>query len=458
VAIETDAPWPGDVIGHYKLAELDTRDSVHRFSAVDARNGSAATLSVSTNRFSAKEARQILSALQPATGMRHRHVCGILDAGESGGRIWIASERADGISLEQLLRDEGSLPTAVAARYAASIAAGLQAIHSKGLLHLGLKPASVVVSADDVKVLDVGVSVLVAADGRTFATPTLMAPEQVYGSTARPDVRTDVYALGALLFQALTGVPPFDGKTLPEIVQGILTKTPPRLQAHKPQAAPLEAIVNRALEKRPQARFQSMGELAAALGDVIAAPQAEIAEPPYHRHVNGEPATPPPPAAPPGSRSVPTWSFTAPQPTLIGARTDGGALEAPRAELQNVADTLVDSGPIGMPTFVDDPRKRAAGHSAEGAVALAAPISPAPAWRADPMAMTLGDPPPARITREVSGPPGEPITPHQPPKPMPAPVARPRQKSWAGVIVATLCVLAVALLLAVLSWLGAFSR
>jgi serine/threonine-protein kinase len=450
MAGESGGLWPGDVIAHFQLTELENRDSVYRFRAIDTQTGGAVRLAISASLFSVKEARQILAEIHPATSIWHQHVERTLIVGESSGRIWIASELAEGVTLEQLLREKGSLPTRDAARYATFIAAGLRAVHARGLLHLGLKPASVLIAGDNVKVLDVGISSIIVGDGRVFATPTMMAPEQVHGSGKRPDARTDVYALGAILFQMLTGVPPFDGKTYQEVVQGVLTKTPPRLRALKPRAAPLESVVNRALEKKPEARFQSMADLAAALGEVIAAPAVEIVDEDgqdQRFHVDAAPIVRPTPVPAPAT-SPPTWAFSAPQPSIVAYH------------VENVVEARRFDTPIRLADQADSSVAASQSPATDGSAALAAPVSPVPTLRADPAAKTWADPAPGRITREVSASSAPPnVAVSAPPARQPAtsstpPVAR----NWGPIIVALLVVIAALLAVLVLSRFGVFAR
>jgi eukaryotic-like serine/threonine-protein kinase len=214
-------------------------------------------------------------------GLSHPNVVQILDFGRSlDGRAFLAMELIAGESLDATFR-RGPLGWVEAARIAVATCGALSAAHTKGLVHRDIKPQNLMVTArGEVKLLDFGIA-RAAADGlvprvpgvseralqgfAVFGTPEYMAPEQVAGAAV--DGRTDVYALGCLLYEMLTGTRPFDGPAV--VVMGKqLRETPPPMATRAPGLSipgPLEAAVARAMAKDPAQRFPS----AAAMGDAL---------------------------------------------------------------------------------------------------------------------------------------------------------------------------------------------
>ena len=225
-----------------------------------------------------REARAASAAGSP-------HIVEVLELGElEDGTHYLVMELLEGRDLRALLEAEGPLPVGRAVRIARQIAAGLAAAHDKGIVHRDLKPENVFLLDGDerVKVLDFGVSKLLAAidgapqpsatrTGTTLGTPHYMAPEQ---AQAHKDIdhRVDVYALGVILFRALTGQHPFDDESFPVLVVKIITDPPPPLRRWRGDVPKeLEQVVERMLAKDRDARFASMDEVSEAL-----APFADI--------------------------------------------------------------------------------------------------------------------------------------------------------------------------------------
>jgi hypothetical protein len=194
------------------------------------------------------------------------------------------SELLRGEPLAARIRREGRLAPDMAALFLRQTARVLQLAHERGIIHRDLKPANVSLATDPelpagvrAKVLDFGIAKLAdAADdtqltqsGAAMGTPAYMSPEQ-WSSAGRVDPRADVYALGCLLHEMLTGKPPFPGPGLPEFMDQHRSAPPPRPSAVDPRLAPFDAIVSRALAKRPDDRFASAEDLARALPRIAA--------------------------------------------------------------------------------------------------------------------------------------------------------------------------------------------
>jgi len=214
-----------------------------------------------------REAKTTSSVSHP--GLVHISDFGYL----TDGRPFFVMELLEGASLRSLLSRRGRLETQLAAGITRRIAEALAAAHDAGIVHRDLKPDNVHVAADGgVKVLDFGLAIAVESSARrtrsnvAFGTPHYMSPEQASGDAV--DHRADVYALGVVLYEMLTGRVPFDGATHAEVLgqhHSALPVPPSRVPGGDAGLGALEPIVLRCLEKRPDARFRSLPELLAAL-------------------------------------------------------------------------------------------------------------------------------------------------------------------------------------------------
>jgi len=209
--------------------------------------------------------------------LTHPNILSIFDFGTHEGRAYAVMELLEGVSLRERLA-AGALPPRKAVDYAAAIARGLAAAHEKGVVHRDLKPENVFITHDEqVKILDFGLAKEIAPPeaetmaleeatrpGTVLGTVGYMAPEQVRGEEA--DGRSDVFALGAILYEMLSGQRAFRGDSAVETMSAILKEEPPELTLTNRNLQPgLERIVRHCLEKRPEARFQSARDLAFAL-------------------------------------------------------------------------------------------------------------------------------------------------------------------------------------------------
>jgi serine/threonine-protein kinase len=201
--------------------------------------------------------------------LAHPNVVTVYDAGEEGGRLYLVMELVEGRPLSGILA-EGKTPLPALLRMIEKSARGVAAAHAQGIVHRDLKPGNVIVSAaGEPKVADFGLAHLsdeglaLTRTGATLGTPFYMAPEQVEGRATAISPRTDVYALGAMLYEALSGRPPQRANTLAEVYSKILHEEPAPLRAEKPGIPrDLETIVLKALEKDPAKRYASAQDLA----------------------------------------------------------------------------------------------------------------------------------------------------------------------------------------------------
>ena len=205
-----------------------------------------------------------------ARRISHPNVVRMHDLGEEHGLLFVSMEYVAGESLGARIQRLGTLTPAQLRPIVAQLCEGLTAAHGVGIIHRDLKPANVLIDAQDrVKLIDFGIArgdlqVGMTATNMVVGTPEYMAPEQVRGGAV--DARTDVYALGAVLYHALTGRPPFRGET--PISVGLAhcqdPVTPPR-QLRPEIPAIWDSVILRALEKTPAARFPTVQALQAAL-------------------------------------------------------------------------------------------------------------------------------------------------------------------------------------------------
>ena len=195
-------------------------------------------------------------------------------AGEEDGRLFLVMRHVEGTDLHRLLRDEGRLAPARAAAIVEQVAAGLDAAHAAGLVHRDVKPANVLIGLaggrEHVYLTDFGLTVEAASDtrltttGQWIGTVDFMSPEQLRGQPV--DARADVYALGGGAPRGAHGRAPFRRATAPDTIAAHLSAPPPRPSAVAGVDAAFDAVVGRALAKRPEDRYPSAGDLARAAG------------------------------------------------------------------------------------------------------------------------------------------------------------------------------------------------
>ena len=221
-----------------------------------------------------------------AASLDHPNVIPVYAAGEQDGRPYLVMRLVRGTDLHRLVQAEGRLRPARAAPIVAQVASALDAAHASGLVHRDVKPANVLLDEHDhVYLTDFGLTRLAGSEtritetGQWLGTVDFASPEQLEGQ--RCDARSDVYALGCVLFHALTGRPPFVKGTVPATIHAVLHETPPpSSELGAPRA--FDRVLARALAKDPAHRFPSAGDLgraaeAAARGEHVTAEERTVA-------------------------------------------------------------------------------------------------------------------------------------------------------------------------------------
>jgi serine/threonine-protein kinase len=216
--------------------------------------------------------------------LAHPNIVTVIDRGESDGRQFIVFEYVDGETLKDLIGRTGPLPIRRAIEIALEVTRGLAFAHQHGLVHRDVKPQNVLLNGDgEAKVTDFGIARSLDVElgmtqtGTVLGTSNYLAPEQANGNPVGP--RTDVYSLGVVLFELLTGEVPFPGASFVAVAMKHINEPPPNLLERRPDAPlRLAAAIDRALAKRPQDRWPTMEAFAAELEaclDELATPDAE---------------------------------------------------------------------------------------------------------------------------------------------------------------------------------------
>jgi eukaryotic-like serine/threonine-protein kinase len=227
-------------------------------------------------------ARRFLAEARTIARLQHPNIVAVHAAGSQGDLLWYVMDEVPGESLRQRLMREGRLPAADAARITADLASALDVAWAAGVVHRDVKPENVLLERGTGRALlvDFGIARAIAGDqgdpatgeGIAIGTPAYMSPEQAAGETV--DGRSDLYALGVVLYEMLTGAPPFTGPNR-VVVSKHMTERPKSLQRMRFDCpAELAKVVSRALEKAPAERFQTGNEFRRALaGESLPAPR-----------------------------------------------------------------------------------------------------------------------------------------------------------------------------------------
>jgi serine/threonine-protein kinase len=266
---------PGTVLGGYRIERpLGQGAAGSLYAALDPVAGTPValkTIPLDAREGGAVEARRrFLQEAQAACRLDHPDIVTVHGAGEEAGLGFIVMELLAGTDLARYTRPARLLPEPVVLRIVIRVAEALAYAHGQGVIHRDVKPANIMVdlATHQVKVTDFGIARLADAaatrTGFVLGTPVYMAPEQLAG--ARLDGRSDLYSLGVVLFQLLTGCLPHESDSMGELLRRIAGERAPDLRSLRPELPQaLAEVVAMALEKRPETRYADGHQLAADL-------------------------------------------------------------------------------------------------------------------------------------------------------------------------------------------------
>jgi DNA-binding beta-propeller fold protein YncE len=261
MALRADLPVGTELAGYRVEGELGRGGMSVVYLADDSRLRRKVALKLIAPELAGDDGfrDRFLAESKLAASLEHPNVVPIYEAGEADGELYIAMRRVEGGDLRRLL-DGGPLAPERALAVCAQIAAALDAAHARGLVHRDVKPSNVLLDTDEhVYLADFGLTRRIAdpagGDGRSLGTPAYIAPEQIRGETV--DGRADQYALGCLLYECLTGEPPYRHDSQAALLYAHLEQDPPV------RGDALDAVVARALAKDPDDRYPSCAALVA---------------------------------------------------------------------------------------------------------------------------------------------------------------------------------------------------
>jgi len=284
----------GEQLDHYRLEALVARSGMASiFRATDIRTGEPVAIKIPHSEAECDLAfyERFEREGQIGRELDHPAIVKVLEPANPS-RVYLVLEWAEGRLLREILADEGKLDAPRALRIACAVCEALEYIHARGVIHRDLKPENIMIGPGDrVKLIDFGIAGKSGARRLTFGklsnimgTAEYIAPEQVNGK--RGDARSDIYALGVILFEMLTGTVPFSGPNPLAVMNARLQNEPMQLREADPALSPrLENVLLRALQREPKNRYQSAAELAAELEDPCRARVPNAILPPVPRPV-----------------------------------------------------------------------------------------------------------------------------------------------------------------------------
>ncbi|HIE05297.1 MAG TPA: PEGA domain-containing protein [bacterium (Candidatus Stahlbacteria)] len=200
-----------------------------------------------------------------AASLQHENIVGIIDFGKEGDKYFLAMEYVDGPSLKEVI-ESGPIPVEIALYIMTEILQGVSYAHENGVIHRDLKPGNILIDRrGSVKIGDFGLAkardtATVTVTGAIVGTPAYMSPEQASGATL--DTRSDLFSIGVIAYEMITGSKPFPGETYSMVINSLLSKEPKPISSYlKHMPKRLESIINRLLKKDPDQRYQATGDV-----------------------------------------------------------------------------------------------------------------------------------------------------------------------------------------------------
>src|SRR5262245_21504961 len=289
----------GESIAHYRIESLIGVGGMGEvYMARDERLGRKVALKFLPERLTANNTQlsRFKSEARSASALNHPNILTVYEVGAEGNRHFIATEFIEGVTLRAALA-RGRMSVHQALEVAVQVASALAAAHETGIVHRDIKPENIMLRRDGyVKVLDFGIAklsekpsqpadqevgtttVLHTHPGLLIGTVHYMSPERIRGQPT--DARSDIWSLGVVLYEMLSGVPPFSGATPSDCVASVLKTEPPPLASVVPGiAAELQSLVQKALRKETGERYQTAAEVLADLRSVKAKPEQQASAP-----------------------------------------------------------------------------------------------------------------------------------------------------------------------------------
>jgi eukaryotic-like serine/threonine-protein kinase len=268
-------------LGRYEVErEIGRGGNARIFLATDTTGRRVALKVLHPELLISVAADRFLREIRLASQLNHPHIAQILDSGEHDWLVYYVMSYVAGPTLREWLDGHSQLPVQETGRLATDLLGALDHAHSHGIIHRDVKPANVVLSADGAVLLDFGIARAVAAAGNdqltrsgiAVGTSSYMSPEQITASRDI-DYRSDIYSLGCLLFECLTGRPPFVHRNEAVVLQLHLSQPPDDVRSLRGDTpADLAAGIAKALAKQPEDRWKSANAMREALGGVALRP------------------------------------------------------------------------------------------------------------------------------------------------------------------------------------------
>ena len=327
-------------------------------------------------------AARFRSEIKLARKVRHRNVCAIHDYGEDQGLLYISMEYIEGVDLKQVLKQSGALPPDRGYEVAIQVAEGLQAVHDAGIVHRDLKTPNIMSDGAGVaRLMDFGVAKRVGegaatVTGQIVGTPEYMSPEQAQGH--KVDTRSDIYALGIVLYEIFTGQVPFRGETPISTILKHLNDPPP-LEGPQAHGIPpsLKPVLRRCLAKDPADRYATARDVGEALRE---ARQPSRRQQPVATEVLRAPTLPRAIAPVPRRRGLSPWLLAIP---VVAAAALALSLRRPAADVAATPATVAALAPATRPPAATEPS------------VPAVPVDPRPAISVPPASLAAAPTPAA---------------------------------------------------------------
>lgn len=282
---------PGQMLLHYRIiSKIGTGGMGEVFLATDTKLGRNVALKTLSPLFDGEATflKRFRNEARAAANLNHLHVATVYSVEEENGRPFIAMEYVDGKTLSALM-PAGGVDVRTFVAWIEPIVRGLTHAHERGIVHRDVKPGNIMITKDGVvKILDFGLAHFQPSDefatdsttdlfqrGQLLGTPSYMSPEQAHGDDV--DHRSDIFSLGVMMYEALTGQQPFTGDNETETIANLLTSDPPDVKHLRPEVSPaLSDLISECLKKDRDLRPQSMREIGERLSAILPAAEPPI--------------------------------------------------------------------------------------------------------------------------------------------------------------------------------------